>query len=102
MPKTIDKEIDEIVAPVEKSRKRFWLIFGISGGAVLLALLIFFGISYYSVGQSAQLIKGNRISHIYHLSNCPNYDDISDTNIIWFATEQDARNAGFRKAKNCP
>lgn len=46
-------------------------------------------------------IKGNKNSRIYHLKNCPNYNDIADRNIEWFATEADAGKAKYRKAKNC-
>ncbi len=27
---------------------------------------------------------------------------IPTANIVWFTTEEEARNAGYRKAKNCP
>jgi deoxyribonuclease I len=47
-------------------------------------------------------IKGNRSSKIYHLPNCPNYNDISERNIVWFKTQDEAQTAGYRVAKNCP
>ena len=61
------------------------------------------------LNKSACNIKGN-ISYrtkekIYHLPNCPYY---SKTKINtakgerWFCTEQEAVQAGWRKAKNCP
>lgn len=46
-------------------------------------------------------IKGNRNSKIYHLRGCPNYDDLKETNIVWFRTKDEAVSAGFRKARNC-
>jgi hypothetical protein len=46
-------------------------------------------------------IKGNKSSRIYHLKGCPNYEDIAERNIRWFKTEDEARTAGFRMAKNC-
>jgi len=46
-------------------------------------------------------IKGNKNSKIYHLKDCPNYDDISDGNIIWFKTKEEAKAPGYRQAKNC-
>jgi hypothetical protein len=46
-------------------------------------------------------IKGNKDSRIYHLPNCPNYQDIADRNVIWFKTHDEAKQAGFRMARNC-
>lgn len=54
--------------------------------------------------QTAEIdlkIKGNKNSRIYHLSGCPNYDDIAERNIRWFKTHEEAKAAGFRMAKNC-
>ncbi len=47
-------------------------------------------------------IKGNKKSRIYHLPGCPNYDDISERNIIWFKTHEDAKAHRFRMSQNCP
>src|SRR5262249_471463 len=47
-------------------------------------------------------IQGNRQSKIYHLPSCPNYATVTDKNVVLFATEVNARKAGYRKAKNCP
>lgn len=47
-------------------------------------------------------IRGNKSSHIYHLSNCPDYDKIAKANIVAFATRAEAERAGYRIAKNCP
>jgi micrococcal nuclease len=47
-------------------------------------------------------IHGNTHSKIYHLPTCPDYSKLSEKNIIVFATEAEARKAGYRKAKNCP
>jgi hypothetical protein len=52
--------------------------------------------------QNEAPIYGNKNSKIYHLSNCPNYKDISLQNRVPFSTEEEAQKAGFRKAKNCP
>lgn len=46
-------------------------------------------------------IKGNRKSKIYHSRGCPNYDDLKETNIIWFKTTEEAEARGFRAARNC-
>lgn len=52
--------------------------------------------------SSNQSIIGNRNSHIYHAPNCPGYNKVSERNRVYFATEQAARDAGFRRAGNCP
>lgn len=54
-----------------------------------------------TVAQSEPQIKGNRRSRKYHLPGCPNYRDVSDKNIVWFSSEQEAREAGFVRAGNC-
>lgn len=47
-------------------------------------------------------IRGNRNSHIYHLSEgCPSYSRISPRNVVAFSSESEARAAGYRKAGNC-
>ena len=46
-------------------------------------------------------IKGNKNSKIYHLPGCGSYDQISEKNIVWFKTEEEAQAAGYRKARNC-
>lgn len=45
------------------------------------------------------VIRGNRKSKIYHMPGQASYDKISDKNLVLFETEQDAINAGYRKAK---
>ncbi len=47
-------------------------------------------------------ILGNRNSRIYHRPDCPNYADVSPRNRVPFATEEAARDAGYRRARNCP
>jgi endonuclease YncB( thermonuclease family) len=49
-----------------------------------------------------QRILGNRNSHIYHTPDCPDYNKVSERNRVYFATEQAAVEAGFRRARNCP
>ena len=49
-----------------------------------------------------EIIHGNRNSKIYHLSVCPSYNAMKDSNKVEFKTEEDALKAGYRKAKNCP
>ena len=48
---------------------------------------------------ATMLIKGNKKSKIYHLPGMKNYDDVSEKNAIYFSTEQEAIDAGYRKAK---
>lgn len=47
-------------------------------------------------------VRGNRNSGIYHLPECPDYEKISFRNRVSFRTEGEARQNGFRKARNCP
>jgi len=37
----------------------------------------------------------------YHLPWCPGAQKISDTNKIWFNSEEEAKNRGYTPAKNC-
>ena len=48
------------------------------------------------------VVMGNRNSKIYHLPNCPNFDDVSAKSRVLFRTEAEAAAAGYRKARNCP
>ncbi|MED4204002.1 thermonuclease family protein [Neobacillus mesonae] len=43
-------------------------------------------------------IKGNANSHIYHVPG-GNYYDAAKDNIVWFCSEKDAQDAGYRKSK---
>ena len=47
-------------------------------------------------------VRGNSRSMVYHLPNCPNFDDISERNRVTFPNERAAVEAGFRRAGNCP
>lgn len=38
---------------------------------------------------------------IYHVPGCLNYETISEENVERFETEEDAEDAGYRKARNC-
>lgn len=49
-----------------------------------------------------QPIIGNRKSHIYHVSGCKAYGKVSEANRIYFQSEAEAQQAGYRKAANCP
>lgn len=50
---------------------------------------------------SAGRIIGNRNSGIYHLPACRDYSRVAEHNRIYFDTEEQARAAGFRVARNC-
>lgn len=52
--------------------------------------------------RSAGVVRGNRKSRIYHLPECPHYQRLHSANVVDFATETEAQEAGYRKAKNCP
>jgi Metal binding domain of Ada len=47
-------------------------------------------------------VHGNKKSKIYHLSSCPGYAGMNPASLVVFATEAEAEQAGYRKAKNCP
>lgn len=110
----LNKEVDDIVAPVTEPKRNYQLI-GISALATLLFAISFAwfaGFIIFQIPESGtqatdelskvdKKIKGNKNSLIYHLPQCPNYGDISEKNIVWFKTEEDAKAAGFRMAKNC-
>jgi micrococcal nuclease len=44
--------------------------------------------------------RGNRISKLYHSASCRNYR--CKNCVVVFATEADARSAGYRRASDCP
>jgi hypothetical protein len=47
-------------------------------------------------------VRGNKHSKIYHLPGCPGFEAMSPANIVAFASEAEAQQAGYRKARNCP
>lgn len=52
--------------------------------------------------RQSQEIRGNRNSRRYHLpQGCPSYNKVASHNIEPFNSEQEARAAGYQKAKNC-
>lgn len=50
---------------------------------------------------SANEVRGNKNSMIYHVPGCQHYNSISARNVVVFKTEAAARAAGYRKAGNC-
>lgn len=45
------------------------------------------------------LIKGNKNSKVYHLPEWDSYEMVKEKNAVYFQTEKEARDAGFRPAK---
>jgi hypothetical protein len=45
-------------------------------------------------------VRGNTRSKVYHLSGCPGFNAMSQTNIIPFTSAAEAQQAGYWKAKN--
>ena len=45
------------------------------------------------------LIKGNKNSKVYHLSERDSYDTVKEKNAVYFETEKEAKEAGFRPAR---
>ena len=53
----------------------------------------------YNADTTQGKIKGNVKSMIYHVPGGAFYDKISANNVVYFDTEQDAINAGYRKSE---
>lgn len=51
---------------------------------------------------SSYPVIGNRKSHIYHRSDCPNYSQVAPKNRVSFHSPTEAEEAGYRVAGNCP
>src|SRR3989344_7946965 len=47
-------------------------------------------------------IVGNKNSHIFHLSTCSGAKRMAEQNKVYFASIEEAVNAGYRPAGNCP
>ena len=47
-------------------------------------------------------IIGNGNSKKYHRPDCPGYRDMAERNRVFFKTVEEAENAGFKRAGNCP
>lgn len=47
-------------------------------------------------------VLGSVNSDKYHLPDCPGAKQISEKNIIWFDSIEDAEKAGYKPAGNCP
>jgi endonuclease/exonuclease/phosphatase family metal-dependent hydrolase len=57
----------------------------------------------YEAPIEAFSVRANQSSGIYHTKSCPNYGGMKySPSLVEFDGEEDALNAGFRKAENCP
>lgn len=52
-----------------------------------------------NISVNKGLIKGNKRSKIYHCPDQRDYNKIKEKNIVYFETEDEAKQAGYRKAK---
>ncbi len=57
--------------------------------------------SRQTAAVSSGQVLGNKRSKLYHLSHCSGYRQVSERNQQWFESEQQALNAGFKRAGNC-
>ena len=49
--------------------------------------------------DQTHLIKGNKNSKVYHLPEWDSYDTVKEKNAVYFETEKEAKEAGFRPAR---
>lgn len=49
--------------------------------------------------DQTHLIKGNKNSKVYHLPEWDSYDTVKEKNAVYFETEKEAKDAGFRPAR---
>ena len=57
---------------------------------------------FTEVPNETLFVRANKNSLIFHLPDCPNYDDMATSaNLIEFDTKEQAETAGYRMAKNC-
>ena len=47
-------------------------------------------------------VHGNRNSKVYRVPGCKGYAGMRPASVVPFATESEAQQAGYRKAKDCP
>jgi endonuclease YncB( thermonuclease family) len=59
-------------------------------------------VSAASPGATSSEVHGTRNTRVYHLPTCPGYNRMKPTNLVTFATEAEAQQAGYRRAGNCP
>ena len=47
-------------------------------------------------------VRGNQQGKMYWVAGCKGYASMAPASVIAFATEAEAQQAGYRKAKDCP
>ena len=47
-------------------------------------------------------VHGNRNSKVYRVPGCKGYTGMRPASVVPFATEAEAQQAGYRRAKDCP
>lgn len=47
------------------------------------------------------IFVGSKNSNVYHLPKCASAERIKEENKVWFQSEEEARNKGYRPSKNC-
>ena len=47
-------------------------------------------------------VHGNRNSKVYRVPGCKGYGGMRPASVVPFATEAEAQQAGYRRAKDCP
>ena len=55
-----------------------------------------------SMAQASGDVHGNRNSKVYRVPGCKGYTGMNPASAVPFATEAEAQQAGYRKAKDCP
>jgi deoxyribonuclease-1 len=54
------------------------------------------------MAQASGDIHGNRHGKVYRVPGCKSYAGMRPASVVPFATETEAQQAGYRKAKDCP
>jgi deoxyribonuclease I len=52
--------------------------------------------------QASGDVHGNKNSKVYRVPGCKGYASMRPASVVPFATEAEAQQAGYRKAKDCP
>jgi hypothetical protein len=53
------------------------------------------------MAQAPGDIHGNRHSKVYRVPGCKGYAGMRPASVVPFATEQEAQQTGYRRAKDC-
>ena len=53
------------------------------------------------MAQASGDVHGNRNSKVYRVPGCKGYAGMRPASVVPFATEAEAQQAGYRKAKDC-